>query len=70
MTEDRYTEIERENRILFEKITQIHLKGGPGLNSHTNSLMNTIQGQISGTNSSKKMSNLIAANSKDANGNG
>jgi hypothetical protein len=69
MTEDRYTEIERENRILFEKITQIHLKGGPS-GSHTNSLMNTIQGQISGTNSSKKMSNLIAASSKEANGNG
>lgn len=28
MVEDRFTEIERENRILFEKITQIHLKGG------------------------------------------
>ena len=26
--EDRYTEIERENRLLFEKITHIHLKGG------------------------------------------
>ena len=69
MTEDRFTKIERENRILFEKITQIHLKG-PGSHSHTNSLMNTIQGQISGSNSSKKMSNLIAANSKEVNGNG
>lgn len=70
MTEDRYTEIERENRILFEKITQIHLKGPGSNNSHTNSLMNTIQGQISGTNSSKKMTNLIGAHSKEANGNG
>lgn len=26
--EERYTEIERENRLLFEKITHIHLKGG------------------------------------------
>lgn len=70
MTEDRFTEIERENRILFEKITQIHLKGPGSINSHTNSLMNTIQGQISGTNSSKKMTNLIGAHSKEANGNG
>ena len=28
LLEDRYTEIERENRLLFEKITHIHLKGG------------------------------------------
>jgi hypothetical protein len=28
MVEERFTEIERENRILFEKITQIHLKSG------------------------------------------
>ena len=27
MVEERYIEIERENRMLFEKITQIHLKG-------------------------------------------
>lgn len=26
LVEDRYTEIERENRLLFEKITSIHLK--------------------------------------------
>ena len=41
MVEDRFTEIERENRILFEKITQIHLKGGT-TGSGTQSLMNTI----------------------------
>ena len=67
MVEDRFTEIERENRILFEKITQIHLKVG---GSQTSSLMNTIQGQISGTNLSKKMSNLIGAHSKEGQGNG
>lgn len=27
LLEDRCTEIERENRLLFEKITSIHLKG-------------------------------------------
>jgi hypothetical protein len=27
MVEDRLSEIERENRLLFEKITRIHLKG-------------------------------------------
>ena len=27
--EERFTEIERENRLLFEKITLIHLKGVP-----------------------------------------
>ena len=50
--EERYTEIERENRLLFEKITHIHLKGGgvppmnqslQGLGSHKrmSSIMNT-----------------------------
>jgi Hemingway/CFA97 len=27
LVEERFTEIERENRLLFEKITHIHLKG-------------------------------------------
>ena len=51
--EERYTEIERENRLLFEKITHIHLKGGgvvpmnqslQGHGSHkrmSNNIMNT-----------------------------
>lgn len=69
LVEDRFTEIERENRILFEKITQIHLKGlaGPGKISnllHHNEFkdrhfIDSVSATISGSNSARKLSTLV-----------
>jgi hypothetical protein len=47
MVEERYTEIERENRLLFEKITQIHLKGMPALQGKASSRkLSTVSEQL------------------------
>ena len=56
--EERYTEIERENRLLFEKITQIHLKGAGGI-SKQNSLH---------IDSSKKQLSTIATHTSSSKG--
>jgi hypothetical protein len=67
-TEDRYTEIERENRLLFEKITSIHLKGMSGQtllqNQNLNALVSTTNATISGVgapHSSRKVGSLISS---------
>lgn len=74
IVEDRFTEIERENRILFEKITQIHLKGlaGPGKISNLlhhsefkdRHFIDSVSATISGSNSARKLSTIQSNSGK------